>query len=90
MGLLPGSQIEVPKPLEIAERLKELLPLYDKRGLAIVEVDIYLLGEVPGRRQLTCAPRFAVGDEYILLPEDGKPDNIDWKVNDIRAHIKAE
>lgn len=89
MGLLPGSQTEVSKPLEIAGRLKELLTLYDAGlgGMAIVEVDIYLLGEVPGQVQLTQTHTFAVGDVYKMLPEDEEPQVPEWKVNDIRAHL---
>ncbi len=87
MGLLPGSQIGVPKPLEIAERLRNLLALYERPGMPIVEVDIYLLGEVPGRVQLTQTHTFAVGDVYEMLPEDEDPQVPEWKVNDIRAHL---
>lgn len=84
---------------EVAERLEELKKLWNKiEGLPIGEVDIYLLGEVPGRKQLTQVHSFAVGDKYKLLPEDEPVstyynynlgddiDGVDWKIQDIRAH----
>ncbi|KKL91973.1 hypothetical protein LCGC14_1889340 [marine sediment metagenome] len=87
MGLLPGSQIGVPKPLEIAERLRNLLALYEKPGMPIVEVDIYLLGEEPGVAQRSQIHTFAVDDDYKVLPEDEDHDIAEWKVQDIRAHL---
>ena len=61
------------RSMDAAERLKGLLAFYDERGLPIGEVDLYLLGEVPGRKQLTQIHSFAVGDKYTLLPEDEEP-----------------
>jgi hypothetical protein len=82
-------EIGVANAKDIAERLKELLTLYDKGlgGMVIVEVDIHLLGEVPGQVQLTQTHTFAVGDVYEMLPEDEDPQVPEWKVNDIRAHL---
>ncbi len=81
--------MEVSKALEIAGRLKQLLPLYDAGlgGMAIVEVDIYLLGEEPGVAQRSQVHTFAVGDDYKVLPEDEDHDIAEWEVQDIRAHL---
>ena len=72
------------------------------KEVSLKEVDIYLLGEVPGKVQ-DLAPRmkriigrvrcrqthtYAVGDKYELLPEDKDPDIDDWKISDIRGHIR--
>lgn len=78
----------VTKVDEVAERLKGLKKLWSKEGLPVVEVDVYLLGEVPGRAQRTQIHTFAVGDIYKLLPEDEDPEiaSDGWKVQDIRAH----
>ena len=85
-------QIGVSDAMKIGERLKGLLAFYDKSGLPVGEVDIYLLGEVPGRKQLTQIHSFAVGDRYTLLPEDDDPEDAvdDWKIQDIRAHVSAD
>ncbi len=73
----------------IGEKLKSLLPLYDEGlgGLAIQEVDVYLLGEEPGVAQRSQVHTFRVGDDYKVLPEDEDHDIGEWKVNDIRAHV---
>lgn len=76
----------------VAERLKKLKKLWSKEGLPVVEVDVYLLGEVPGRAQRTQIHTFTVGDLYKLLPEDEDPEiaSDGWKVQDIRAHVVEE
>jgi len=85
---------------EMAPRLEALKKLWTKEGLPVKEVDIHLLGEVPGRKQLTQIHSFAVGDTYKLeepvstyynynLGEAGEVD--DWKIQDIRTHmVKGE
>ena len=99
MGLLPGSQTEVPKPLEIAGRLKELLPLYDEGlgGMAIVEVDIHIRapsegGPLTGSSKDWQIHTYTVGGEYELLPQDEVDDlPTVWNIKDIRAHrVKRE
>ncbi len=93
---------DMDKAHAIGERMEALLAFYDKSGLPVREVDIYLLGEVPGRRQLTQIHSYAVGDRYELLPEDDEEPvstyynyNLEddpevpadgWKIQDIRAH----
>ena len=74
---------------EVAENLKELKKLWSKEGLPIVEVDVHLLGEVPGRAQRIQIHTFAVGDIYKLLPEDEDPEiaSDGWRVRDIRANV---
>lgn len=76
----------------VAERLKDLKKLWSKEGLPVVEVDVYLLGEVPGRAQRTQIHTFAVGDLYKLLPEDEDPEipADGWKVQDIRAMSRTQ
>ena len=87
----------------IEVELAELKKLWSKEGLPVKEVDIYLLGEVPGRKQLTQIHSFAVGDTYKLLPEDEAPVSTyynynlseagevdDWKIQDIRTHMVKE
>ena len=86
---LPYGMFSDEEADSMVEKLKNLLPLYDKGlgGLAIVEVDIYLLGEEPGVAQRSQTHTFAVGDVYKMLPEDEDPDVSEWKVQDIRAHL---
>lgn len=81
-------QYAVKKGDEVAHRLKELKKLWTKEGMPIMEVDIYLLGEVPGRKQLTQIHSFVGDDTYKLLSEDENPEipADGWKVQDIRAH----
>jgi hypothetical protein len=76
----------------VAERLKDLKKLWSKEGLPVVEVDIYLMGEVPGRFQRTQIHTFAVDDIYKLLPEDEDPEipADGWKVQDIRATSRTQ
>ena len=76
-------------PSGLDSRLNELLTLYDSGpggGLPIHEVDIYLLGEVPGKIQRSQLHAFAVGDVYKMLPEDEDTQVPEWKIQDIRAH----
>lgn len=86
---LPYGMFSDEEADSMVKKLKEVLTLYDKGlgGMAIVEVDLYLLGEVPGQVQLTQTHTFAVGDVYKMLPEDEEPQIPEWKVNDIRAHL---
>jgi len=74
------------------------------KQVPLKEVDIHLLGEIPGkvqnlsrhvgmklitsRVQRTQIHSFAVGDNYELLPKNKDPDIDDWKVSDIRGHIR--
>lgn len=87
-----GPMSADPQAAELASKLTELLSLYEKRGLPIEEVDVYLLGEVPGRVQRTQIHTFAVGDKYKLLPEDEDPEvpADGWDIQNIRAHVKED
>ena len=87
-----GPMSADPQAAELASKLTGLLSLYEKRGLPIEEVDVYLLGEVLGRVQRTQIHTFAVGDKYKLLPEDEDPEvpADGWDIQDIRAHVKED
>lgn len=88
--VLTDRYLRIKNGVEVAERLEGLKKLWTKEGLPIKEVDVFLLGEVPGRFQRTQIHTFAVGDIYKLLPEDEDPEiaSDGWKVRDIRAHVE--
>jgi len=88
--VLTDRYLRIKNGVEVAKRLEGLKKLWTKEGLPIKEVDVYLLGEVPGRFQRTQIHTFAVGDTYRLLPEDEDPEipADGWKVRDIRAHVE--
>jgi len=88
--VLTDRYLRIKNGVEVAKRLEGLKKLWTKEGLPIKEVDVYLLGEVPGRAQRTQIHTFAVGDIYKLLPEDEDPEipSDGWKVQDIRAHVE--
>jgi len=90
--VLTDRYLRIKNGVEVAKRLERLKKLWTKEGLPVVEVDIYLLGEVPGRAQRTQIHTFAVGDIYKLLPEDEDPEiaSDGWKVRDIRALVKED
>ena len=81
------SPSEFQNGLEIARRIKNLLSLYDKTGLPVREIDIHLLGHSEDRHsQGRQIHSFAVGDLYKLLPED-KAADLEWKIDELKAHI---
>lgn len=79
----------------MVEKMRNLLPLYDKGlgGMAIVEVDIHIRapseeGPSTGSSKDWQIHTYTVGGEYELLPQDeveGLPTV--WSVKEIRAHL---
>ena len=49
--VLKDRYLRIKNGVEVAKRLEGLKKLWTKEGLPIKEVDVYLLGEVPGRAQ---------------------------------------
>jgi len=83
-----GTEHECPKIGTESECLINGQLCSSIKQVPLKEVDIYLLGEIPGRSQRIQVHTYAVGDEYKMLPEDDEPDITNWTVNDIRGRIR--
>ena len=90
--MMRTAATDMDKVHAIGERIKALLSFWATPGIPIGEVDIFLLGEVPGQVQRTQMHSFVLGDVYKMLPEDEDVDVPEWKVHSIRAraHVVKE